>query len=91
MPVLEDVPRLIRGMVVSGIRKGTAESKRNHMVPILQHEAELKTLVHYKESDDAYEILLNRSGQIVLRTHGAVNQENYSRVHSEIDALLNQK
>jgi hypothetical protein len=47
LPVLEDVPRLIRGMVVSSMKKGVRDNMRDHFVPILQHESELKKFVSY--------------------------------------------
>src|SRR5579864_6407468 len=59
LPVLEDVPRLIRGMVISSIKKGVPENRRAHFVPIVQDEAELKKLVNYKEPDDAYLVTLD--------------------------------
>jgi hypothetical protein len=91
LPVLEDVPSLIRGMVISGIKKGVTESKRDHFVPILHGEADLKKLVGYKEPDDAYLIVLGRTGNIVQQIHGAPNDLNTAQVKSTIESLLNQK
>jgi len=91
LPVLEEVPRLIRGMVISGMRKGVPENHRDHFVPILEGEAELKKLVHYQEADDAYVVLLGRSGNIVQQIHGAPNDANYTQVKSAIETLLKQK
>src|SRR5579871_4916519 len=90
LPVLEEVPRLIRGMVISGMKKDVRENMRNHFVPILRGEAELKKLVSYKEPDDAYLVVLNRSGQIVQETHGSSPDAAYAQVRSEIQSLLNQ-
>jgi hypothetical protein len=47
LPALEDVPRLFRSMVISGIKKGVPENKRDHFVPVVQGEADLKKLVAY--------------------------------------------
>jgi hypothetical protein len=91
LPVLEDVPRLFRSMVISGIKKGVAENKRDHFVPILQGEAELKKLVRYKEPDDAYLIILGGDGNIVQQVHGAPTDENYRQAKSAIEPLLNQR
>lgn len=91
LPVLEDVPRLIRGMVISGIKKGIKEDSRDHFVPILQGEAQLKKLVGYKEPDDAYLIVLNRDGQIVQQAHGAFSGAAYGHMRSEIQSLLAQR
>lgn len=91
MPVLEDVPRFIRGMVISGIEKGVPENTRDHFVPILHGEVELKTAVSYKEPDDAYLVLLDRTGKVVRQTHGPSTDANYSALRAEIGPLLEQK
>jgi hypothetical protein len=91
LPVLEDVPRIFRGMVISGIRKGVAESKRDLFVPILQGETDLKKLVHYQDLDDAYLVILDRAGNIVGQVHGAPNDANYGIARSAIESSSNQK
>lgn len=89
MPVLEDVPRLIRGMVISGIKKGVPDKLRDHFVPILQGESELKKLVGYKEPDDAYLVTLDPSGQIVQQVHGPFTEKAYAQLRDELQRLLN--
>jgi hypothetical protein len=91
LPVLEDVPRLLRGMVISGIKKGVPENKREHFVPILQGEAELKSFVHYHEPDDAYLVVLGRTGEILSQIHGSPDNGNYARLRAELESTLNQK
>jgi hypothetical protein len=91
LPVLEDVPRLIRSMVISGIRKGVAENKRDHFVPVLQGEAELKRLVHYKEPDSAYLVVLGRDGNILETICGTPDDAGYARLHALVESALNQK
>ena len=91
LPALEDVPRLFRSMVISGIRKGVPENKREHFVPIVQGEADLKRLVGYEEKDDAYLIILGRAGNIVQQIHGAPNDASTAQVKSTIESLLIQK
>jgi hypothetical protein len=89
LPVLEDVPRLVRGMVISSIRKGVPDEIRDHFVPILNGEAELKKLVSYKQQDDAYLIVLNRDGKIAAQTHGPVSDAAYAPLKTQIESLLN--
>ncbi len=91
LPVLEDVPGLFRSMVISGIRKGVPENKRDHFVPVVQGEADLKKLVGYKEKDDAYLIILGRAGNIVQQIHGTPNDANTAQLKSTIESLLKQK
>lgn len=91
LPVLEDVPRLVRGLVISSMKKGVPENLREHFVPILQGEAGLKSLVNYKQPDDGYLVVLNRSSQIVEQLHGASPDGRYAQLKTEIQSLLNQK
>jgi hypothetical protein len=88
LPVLESVPRFIRGMVISSIRKGVPEGMRAHFVPILQNEAELKKLVNYKETDDAYLVVLDPDGQVVLQRHGPFSEAAYGEFRTGLQALL---
>jgi len=88
LPVLEDVPRFIRGMVISGIKKGVKENLRDHFVPIVQGEAELKKLVSYKEPDDAYLVVINPAGQILQQTHGPFSDILYQPLRSQLQAML---
>lgn len=88
LPVLEDVPRFVRGMVISSMRRGVAEKTRDQFVPILNGEADLKKLVSYKEQDDAYLVLLNRKGTIVTQMHGAVTDAAYGPVKMQVETLL---
>lgn len=88
LPVLEAVPRLVRGMVISGIKKGVPQAERDHFVPILQKEAELKTFVNYHEPDDAYLVVLNRAGEVIDITHGNPDEASYARLRVEIERLL---
>jgi len=89
LPVLEDVPRLIRGMVISGIRKGVPDETRDHSVPILNGEAELKKLVTYKEQDDAYLVVLNREGKVVAQMHSPLTDATYAPLKMQLQSLLN--
>ncbi len=91
LPVLEDVPRLIRGMAISGMKKGVPEKRRDHFVPILQDEPELKKFVRYREPDDAYLVVLNRTGMVIAQTHGVPGETNFSGLRAEIESALPQR
>ena len=91
IPVLEDVPRLIRGMVISGIKKGVPENERHHFVVVVQSEAELKNFVGYKEPDDAYLVLLDRKGNVIEQLHGPPASDSYERLKQVLGSLLNHK
>lgn len=71
LAVLEDVPSLLRGMVAAGIRRTLPKEEHDRFLLVLRGEAELKRLVSFAAPDDAYLVLLDRSGGVRLRKHGA--------------------
>jgi hypothetical protein len=88
LPVLEEAPRLIRGMIVSGMKKGVPEDLRANFVPVMHNEAELKKLAGYKDADDAYIVVLDRGGKVAYQTHGATPDAGYSELQAKLSALL---
>jgi hypothetical protein len=88
IPVLEDVPRLIRGMVISGIKKGVPENQRDHFIVMLHSEAELKNFVGYQEPDDAYLVVLASDGKVAQQLHGRPEPQMYSRLKEKLHLLL---
>lgn len=69
--VLEDVPRLVRGMVARGIKSGIPAGQQDRFLLVYQHEQELKRAVRFKRPDDAYLVLLDGTGNILWRFAGA--------------------
>src|SRR5215471_7904105 len=88
LPVLEDVPHLIRGMVISGMKKGIPENTRDHFVPVLQGEADLKKFVNYREPDDAYLVVLDPVGQVTQQLHGPFTDAAYTQLRAQVQSLL---
>ena len=91
LPVLEEVPRFIRGMVISSMKKGVRENMRDRFVPVLQHESELKKFVNYHEKDDAYLVVLDPSSHVVDQMHGPFDDAAYSHLKSEIHKQLSER
>lgn len=88
LPVIEGAPRFVRGMIIASMRKDVPENRRDHFVPLVKGEAALKAFVQYKEPDDAYVVLLDRSAKVVKQVHGPVNDSTYSEIRQEIESLL---
>lgn len=88
LPVLEEAPRFIHGMIVSGMKKGVAEDLRANFVPVFHIEAELKKLVGYKQADDAYIVVLDRGGRIAYQTHSASPSSSYPEFQAKVAGLL---
>lgn len=70
--VLEDVPRLIRGMVSRGIRSGTPKDQHSHFLLVYRGEQQLKQAAGFSRPDDAHLLIIDGAGTIRWRFHGAV-------------------
>jgi hypothetical protein len=88
LPVLEDAPRLIRGMITSGMKRGVPEGERSTFVPVMHNEADLKRLVGYKEADDAYLVVLDRTGKVAYQAHGGTDVRGYAVLQAKLQGLL---
>jgi len=88
LPVLEEAPRIIRGMIVSGMKKGVPENERANFIPVMHSEAELKKLVSYKEPDDAYVVVLDRSGKVAYQAHSGSDAAGYPELRAKVQGLL---
>jgi len=56
--VLQDVPRLVRGMAVHGIKSGVPADQRDRFLLVYKNGAELKRVVEFSAPDDAYVLAL---------------------------------
>ncbi len=85
--VLADVPSLLRGVILKGIRNQMALAERAHFIPILQDAAKWRDATHYASPDEAYVLLIDGAGQIQYRAHGAPTSETYSHVKEWLATL----
>ena len=81
--VLQDVPKLVRGMAVHGIKSGVPPEQQGRFLLVYHNEAELKQAAGFATPDDAYLLVLEPGGAIRWRFHGPVTD-------SAIEQLLAQ-
>ncbi|HEV7991137.1 MAG TPA: hypothetical protein VGP25_04885 [Gemmatimonadaceae bacterium] len=70
VPVLAAVPSFMRGAVLRRMRRSIPAADQAHVVPVLQDAASWKDAVHFGAADDAYIVVVNRTGGIEWRMHG---------------------
>ena len=70
--VLEDAPRLVRGMAVHGMKGGVPKDERGNFLVVEHDEKELKQAAGFAQPNDAYVLLLDKTGEILWKTHGEV-------------------
>lgn len=87
LAVLEDVPRLVRGMAVHGISSGVPKEQRDRFLLVYRDEAELKQIAGFDRPDDAYLLLLDRGGEVRWRFHGALSDSADRELAAQIQKL----
>lgn len=85
--VLEDAPRLVRGMAVGGIKGSVPKDQRDRFLVVFKGEKEMKAAVGFERPDDAYVVLLDPDGSIVWRFHGAVNENALGELKTRIAGI----
>jgi hypothetical protein len=88
LPVLSDVPRLVRPLVLRAMRSGLTPELRSHFVPIYANSETWKRSVNFSVPDNAYIALTNKSGQVEHLWHGAYDQSKGSEVEQLICAAV---
>jgi hypothetical protein len=80
LPVLSDVPRLVRPLALRAMRSGLTPEFRSHFVPIYANPEAWKRSVNFSVPDDAYIALINKSGQVEHLWHGAFDKSRGSEL-----------
>ena len=88
MPILESMPRLVRGMAVRSMKNASSPTERQHFVPVFHNEMQWKQVAQFSEPDDAYIVVLDRERKIVWREHGPIDEKRKAELIGKIRALL---
>jgi len=88
VPILEGAPRFIRGMIVSGMKKGVPAPKQASFVVVVSDEDQWKRICGFQKGDDAYVVIVDRTGEV--RQHSAIDAKlsSYSSVQEQIEKLI---
>jgi hypothetical protein len=87
MAVLEDAPRLVRGMAVQGIKSGVPDGQHDRFAIVYQGEATLKRVAGFRKTDDAYILLLDRTGNIKWATSGPVTDTLFADLKNYVSSM----
>jgi hypothetical protein len=81
---LESVPRLFRGMVVSGIKSGMPPATQDRTVILYERQSFWELRLHVTNEDSARVLVLGRTGLIRWMSSGPFAEAIYLRVKTEI-------
>jgi hypothetical protein len=90
MPVLESVPKLIRGMVVKSMKSGVPAAEQTHFLPVFSDEASWRKIAHYGNTDDAYILVVDGDGKVLWETSGKVTDTGFAALKKEIGTARSQ-
>jgi hypothetical protein len=81
---LQSAPSFVRGMILRGMHKDVAAAQQSHFVPLYDHEADWKALVHFSAADDPYVLLTSADGHVLWQTHGALSDSAYADLKAAV-------
>jgi len=87
LPMLQEVPRLVRSFVLQGMRKPLNTAQRSHFLPVFDNGEAWKSAVHFAGADDAYVLLVDGSGRIQWQASGAFQEEQYDGLRKRAAAV----
>lgn len=85
--VLESAPSFVRGMIKHAMKGATPADRQGHFLVVVKGEAELKKATGFDQADEPYVLLLDGTGEIRWRTHGAVSDEALRELADQVQRL----
>jgi hypothetical protein len=82
--VLEDVPRMVRGMARHGIKNGTPKEQYDHFLLVYHGEKELKQAAGFDKPDDAYVLIIDGSVSVRWKFHGPPTDRALEEIASHL-------
>ncbi len=84
MPVIAGVPRLLRGMVMKQVASEVSDRGKHHFVPITDNEARWRALAHVTDTNQAYILVVDASGNVQWTTSGPLTDAAYTAVRNHL-------
>lgn len=77
---LEGVPRLLRGLVSSGIKKGIPTRMYPFLLRVYKNEKLWKERLNVSNDDDAYSVLLDSSGKVLWMNTAPFSENQFNEL-----------
>lgn len=87
LPMLQSVPRLLRGAVLRAIKSGVSARSQPHFAPLTADEPRWRSLVRYNQPDDAYVVLIDSSGLVRAQFQGEPTDASYGELKRHVEQL----
>jgi hypothetical protein len=77
---LEGVPRLLRGLASSGIKKGIPKNMYSFLLRVYENETLWKERLNVSNEDDGYSVLLNSSGKVIWMSTAPFSENQFNEL-----------
>jgi ATP10 protein len=89
--VLEDAPRIFRGLAVRAIKSAIPAQQHDGFVVVYRGERELKQITGFQRPEEAYVLLVDPTGEIQWRGHGPVTDQVFQALTNRAHSILHPK
>lgn len=89
--MLEGAPRILRGMIKSGIRKGVPREAHSRFLIVTRDEAAWKRYLNVNDPDVPYLVVINGDGQVVWKGQGIFTDEIYQQLKTRLPNVPRKK
>ena len=86
--MLESVPKLFRGMALSGIKGSMPIAMQDRNLVLYRDETLWKQRLAFSEDSRAYVILLGPDGRIAWKSEGAFTEAAYMQLKNQLSGML---
>jgi hypothetical protein len=86
--MLESVPKLFRGMALSGIKGSMPSSIQDRTIVLYRDETLWKQRLAFSGDNRAYVVLLTPDGRIAWRSEGAFTEDAYAQLKDRLARML---
>ncbi len=88
VPVIGGMARMARPFIDGGMRRGTPKALHENVITVYGGVRRWKLRLGFREPDDAYLLLLDRTGCVVWRHAGRFREEDYALLAAEVRRQL---
>lgn len=86
--MLESVPKLFRGMALSGIKGSMPIAMQDRTLVLYRDETLWKQRLAFSEDNHAYVLLLGPDGRIAWKSEGAFTEAAYMQLRNQLSGML---
>jgi hypothetical protein len=85
--MIEAAPKFVRGMIISGSKKGMSPAAQDRCIAMEKDEDIWKQRIGFVKDDRAYVFLLGPDGRIRWRSSGAFTDAEYAALKKELSQM----